>query len=414
MITSSKKPNILFIVVDCLRSDRCPVESSNTNLKFWPKLVQRGITFTQMMSSTTNTSPCFASMLSGYYPHNHGIRTVRGPAIHSQIKTLPEILQANGYSTHAFVTGPLLNVLGLDKGFDQYDHREREENIYSKWQNNLWRFFDYVDSGKPFFSLLHFFEVHCPRQTNGIKTKNVMEEYDISWQQLDNKLNMLLELVPDDTIIIFTADHGEAVVRRADLSIPGYMTRKVRKLLNMPRRPIDNINHGLFPFDEIVRIPFNISGPGLQQNKVIYQQVRQVDITPTLLDILGINDNRQRDGVSLAPYFDGSQLPDLPAVIESGQHLPTRDWKCFQTSKWKYVENKNDVQLPVPSQMLFDHANDPFDKVDLAETEPEVAIEMKKELDAFMANPKFDTQGKLLKQNENSKLEKQLKHLGYL
>ena len=74
-------------------------------------------------------------------------------------------------------------------------------------------------------------------------------------------------------------------------------------------------------YDEITRVPLIITGYNITSHEIISDLVRQVDIFPTLLDILKLPKNNNVDGRSLLPLISGKKLDEIPAYIETGINL---------------------------------------------------------------------------------------------
>lgn len=421
---TEKKPNLLVIVVDCLRQDHCPTVGQGESLASWRSLCSRGTSFTQMISTASTTPVCFASLLSGQYSFVHGIRTIRGPAIAKGIPTLATILKDNGYVTNAYVTGPLLEVLGLDDGFDNYEHRHRKQYIYSHWGDELIDRFASGGGGsgganakagdKPWFSLLHLFELHRPRQHKAAVDKRDIEgKYKAAWHELDERIGQLLEVVSDDTIVVVTADHGEALRYRADRYWLGRLHRKLRRMLNRPRRFVDWKHHGFFVFEELVRIPCAIQGPGISNGMVIGNQVQQIDLMPTILELLGYEPLRPIHGRSLVPLMQGKQLPDTPAYVESGWDDADRYWRGLRREDWKYARRVGCDGKVKNSRILFDLRNDPGEASNVIVKHSDVASEMDAELEELLQKGAW-TGGTELSREEQDTLSRQLDALGYM
>lgn len=410
-------PNILIVVLDCLRADRCPVEGRQNASGCWSRLCKKGVCFTQMISSSTTTPPAFGSLLTGQYPFGHGINTVRGPGLSRGTPTLPIILKEAGYNTYAHVTGPLLDVFGLNAGFDVYEHRDRERSIHTDWGKSLLDRLDAERNKTPWFRLLHFFEIHRPRQlAEGERPpRNREQRYDLAWQQLDEQLGLLLDGVNENTIVVMTADHGECINRRADRTLTGHGHRKLRDLLKLPRRVIDWRNHGFFLFEELVRIPCVICGPGLPK-KVVHEQVRQVDLMPTVLDLLGIAKPAPTHGRSLLPFIRGEDVAGAPAYVHSGGKKKLRRWHGLRTEEWKYAEHPHDDENIDPDAMLFDLKSDPNERRNVIRDNQETALRMRKELNELINGGGGETAavGQELSEQEKEELHRQLKALGYM
>ena len=410
-------PNILMIVVDCLRADYCPVQS-DSRLKSWPKLVSRGTTFTQMISSASTTPVCFGSLLTGQYSFVHGIRTMLGgKRLNKDIQTLPATLKQLGYSTYAYVTGPLDPCFGLVEGFDIYEHRARAETIYTEWGQSFINTFNEKHSQEPTFVLLHCFELHTPRVLNGLQApKNSDLEYDLAWRQLDAGIEKLLEQIAENTIIILTADHGERIGRRSDRFWWGRLYRKLRENLGRPRRPDDFRKHSFHVFEDLIRVPCVIAGSGIPKGAVIKDQVRQIDLMPTILDLLDRQLLSPTHGRTLAPFLQGRQLPDEPAYIQSGRSDFLRDWHGLRTEKWKYAEHPQDSRDGDGCPMLFDLIADPHERRNVVHKYPEVALRLRHQLDELLHDSQQASKppGQEMSPEEQERLTEQLRSLGYL
>ncbi len=412
---SSRPPNLLAIVVDCLRADRCPTDGPS-DLQGWERLRSGGTTFSQTISSASWTPVCFASLLTGEYSFVHGVRTIRGPALNPNLPTLATALQEAGYSTHAFMTGPMLDVLGTNRGFDEYDHRERDVYVYDEWgQRFSDRFAKITAQAKPWFILLHLFEVHCPRQTRGqVAKEHSVREYDLAWREMDKWIAGLLDKVPANTLTALTADHGESILRRADHTLLGHVGRKMHANFGGSRRAGDWRRHGYHVFDEITRIPWAICGPGVSAGTVIGDQVRQVDIAPTLLELLGCPMPSPACGRSVAGLLRGLSMPAESAYVESGSDDPLRNWHGLRSDDWKYVEHPRNGENLSPEAMLFDLQSDPDERRNVIRKHPELAIRMRHQLDDILFGTATESAGQAIAEEDQARLAEQLKALGYI
>ena len=419
MNNSNKKPNILWIVVDCLRNDRCDTENNPLSLNAWPKLRDNGVCFTQALSSASTTSPSFTSMLTSLYHLNHGVYSIQGPPINPGITSLPEILAQNGYTTNAFMTGPLLESIGLTKGFMQYQYRTRQETIYSQWGKNLFTSLENIaKQTNPWFTMLHFFEIHSPVQIENISAapKHPEKKYDLGWQDLDKKIDQIISMVPEDTIIILTADHGEMLIRRGHRSFGSYLKRKLRKLTNMYHRPEDWRYHGFFPYDELHRVPLCISGPSLPNKLVLNDQVRHIDIMPTLLELIGIAAPDNIQGRSLMPMIKGQKMSSEPAFLYTGHNDAVRYWYALRTENHKLIMPAGPLYTN-NTIYLFDLKNDPDELNNIAVQAVGPVCELRLKMEALISNMSGTAKSHTPQEfNETDKdeLENKLKDLGYL
>jgi hypothetical protein len=117
-----KPINVLLISVDTLRPDHLGCygyqQISTANID---RLSDEGITFNDALSSVPLTLPSHATIMTGLYPFSHGVRENGSFILEPDFVTLAEILQAEGYSTGAFVGAFVIDSrYGLDQGFALY------------------------------------------------------------------------------------------------------------------------------------------------------------------------------------------------------------------------------------------------------------------------------------------------------
>jgi arylsulfatase A-like enzyme len=118
------RPNVLFLLIDCLRADALYGTQRWARTPVLDRLVRSGVACTQAISSASSTTPCVASLLTATYSFAHGIRSIFGLKLTPSVSSLVETLRDHGYHTYAEVSGPLFPETGLDRGFDAYRFRE--------------------------------------------------------------------------------------------------------------------------------------------------------------------------------------------------------------------------------------------------------------------------------------------------
>lgn len=93
-------PNVLFIVIDSLRSDKCFSENKTSVTPYIDSLIKNGAYFTQAISSSDGTYTSLGSLFTGQYPFNNNIDWLHN---HSKTTKLFDKLSENGYHTYAAV-----------------------------------------------------------------------------------------------------------------------------------------------------------------------------------------------------------------------------------------------------------------------------------------------------------------------
>jgi arylsulfatase A-like enzyme len=369
-------PNLLFVCVDCLRSDAIVDGWGET--PFLDSLRADGRVYTDLFATATTTTPCVAGLLTGLYSERNGVASLREARLSPGATTLAERLGEAGYDTCAMVTGPLVEETDLDRGFDAYHYREKEASLFGPWGRTAARRLDALDA--PFFCYLHLWELHEP--------VSVPEEYDDRrygrWpyeralSALDARLETLVDALPENTVVALHGDHGESVTWRGHpvhsaLKTArdklryerGVDTRRVERAVDRvaerlaPPEIADHFleaGHGETVYDTTANVPLVLSGPGVDPGTET-DVCRQVDVAPTLCDLLGVPvDESALDGASLLGGFE-----ERPAYVRAcGAALRGREnWqRAVRTGDRKYVEYPDRDWPPE----LYDLREDPEER----------------------------------------------------
>ena len=114
--------NVLLITIDTLRADALGCYGGAAATPALDALAARGVRFDFAHAHAVVTLPSHASILTGLYPFQHGIRDNNGYRLRPDTTTLAETLKRAGFATAAFVGAfPLDARFGLPAGFDVYD-----------------------------------------------------------------------------------------------------------------------------------------------------------------------------------------------------------------------------------------------------------------------------------------------------
>lgn len=437
------RPNLLVIVVDTLRADFCLGEGRSTVTPVIDRLARTGTVFLKSISSTSYTTPNFASLLTGRYSPGHGIRCFMD--ILNNVPTLPGILSSRGYSTYAEVTGPLKPSVGLDRDFGEYRYRSAHRTVQSGWGEEL---LERVRSFQPpWFCLLHLWAVHQPRivPRRYDKTRYGSTLYERSISALDEKLGEIIDAAGPDTIVLLTGDHGEYVPRtwledRADRYKSYYMLLKrmnvrIRGLLEKNAKSIISrvkrshlqkksfsssgffqvsVPHGEHIYDYLIRTPLIISYPPLFPAKTIIDQFEQIDILPTILGAMGLDFPEDINGRNFYPLINQDiEMPSRPAYLECTytQHRPEKDqWLIgLRTNREKFIFAPFNNEI---APELYNLEQDPEEEENIADRSRE-KVEKYREIALKYFSRGNEEKTELSGREKNDMIET-LRGLGYL
>jgi len=216
------RPDILLVTIDTLRADR--VGAYGDPLAQTPgmdALAANGVLFREAHAVTPLTLPSHASILTGLYPRNHGLRDNGGFHLSDDVVTVAEVLSGSGYQTAAFVGAFVLDsAWGLDQGFETYRdpfHPQEVTRVGAFGEVELpsaevvnaavswWRGHK---TGGPRFAWVHVYDPHTPWSTHAGWEG---DPYRGEVSYVDSVLSRLYKTVGEDALIIVTSDHGEGL-----------------------------------------------------------------------------------------------------------------------------------------------------------------------------------------------------------
>ncbi|MGH7966807.1 MAG: sulfatase family protein, partial [Candidatus Binatia bacterium] len=385
-----RQPNILFLLIDCLRADAIYGGQRKAHTPTLDRLVRSGVVCTQAIASASSTTPCAASLLTGTYSFVHGIRSIFGLKLSPAISPLVDILRNHGYQTCAEVSGPLFPETGLDRGFDSYCFREGSAYLSTAWGADLRRRLQSRTFRSPWFLFLHLWELHhhrhiLPQFSSRTYGRN---RYERALSSLDAELTTLLAALPPDTLVILHGDHGERVVG-TDLRYRFY--RVSRDLLG--RATTKREGHEMDVSEDLIRVPLvftllNAQEPSsLPAGKQVSQLVRQIDALPTVLDLVGVPAPVHTHGQSLLPALLNDTPLHLEAYLEAFLRVrsdPRNRLVGWRTAEWKYVYAPQNPQLP---ERLYHLTEDPQEHRNLASQRPEITAALRRRIEDVQHGP---------------------------
>ena len=309
-------PNVLLITVDTLRADRLGCYGyEHAHTPHTDRLADEGVRIEHAIAPTPLTLPSHTSILTGLEPPAHSVRGNGVFRVPDSVQTLAESLKAEGYQTQAFVSADVLHRrFKLNQGFDGYDDdlvSEAKDNTRMgerSGERTMDRVLHWLDvrresaSPSPFFLRVHLFDPHAPYEPPETDAKLPATPYDGEIASVDRQIGRLVKAlepngVLDDTILVFTSDHGESLGEHREAT------------------------HAMFIYESTQRVPLIFRYPRkLAAGRVYDGPARSVDIMPTILNLAG-KKSGETQGADLSEAF-ASGAPSAPLVQYSESFYP--------------------------------------------------------------------------------------------
>ena len=429
-------PNIILFLTDQLRRDALGCYGNEIcQTPHLDALANEGVQFDQAYTTSPVCSPARASLMSVFYPHNHGVmlNTHIGPAwtrgLSTDVPTFSRLLKDAGYvldyagkwhvhqdigpeefgfDRHVvgggrgeIVPGSELTVEFPGSSFPVAGTSALPKEEYKTWKvtdDGIGMLRERAGGDEPFFLRIdatapHFANIvpepyasmydpetipPWPNFDESFEGKPAahlrkhqewhLEDKDWSWWQkviakyygdvslIDTCVGRVLEAIreagiEDNTIFIFSTDHGDSTGSHKHFEKAGTM------------------------YDEVFRIPLLVKMPGGASGKVS-QFVRLMDLMPTFVEWGGGEIPESIDGRSLVPLLEGDSPDDWPDSVYCESHGEVWGYssmRMVRTDKWKYVYTPHDVDE------LYDLEADPGEMMNRIDDEnyADVLAEMK-------------------------------------
>ncbi|HEY8515802.1 MAG TPA: sulfatase-like hydrolase/transferase [Candidatus Binatia bacterium] len=377
---TSGPPNVVLVSIDTLRPDHLGVYGyERTTSPNIDALARDGVVFENAVSPSSWTLPAHASMLTGVSPYRHGAVTSATP-IRDDVPLLAELLRAHGFHTIGLINAPFVNrSYGFARGFERF-----EQSFARKKRDGARRHAAVLEAVRtlepPFFLFVHYMDVHWPyrppkafnRFARDRRGKNVLQPlgvrgfldfqkavregrvklsaedrqrlvdlYDGEILAMDAKIAELVEAVRErapNTVFVITSDHGEEFFEH------------------------DGFGHSRTLYEEVVRVPLIVFGPGVARGERVSALVSLLDVVPTVLELAGAPLPQGLEGSSLVPALRGDDLRRDDTLI------------ALQTSSHDGYEALRGVRSPTRKLLhdgrsdrseLFDLARDPGERTNL-------------------------------------------------
>jgi arylsulfatase A-like enzyme len=362
------RPNILLVSLDTLRAKSIGLYGHvrDTMPALERRVAARGAFVRAAVAPVPYTPPSHMTMLTGLEPCAHGVMNRHGTLAADRV-TLAELLRAAGYRTAAFTEDAYVVAgAGFARGFDRYTEFRSEESASPGFAAETLGAAEAWLRGRahePFFLFVHTYQVHDPFvPPRGYRTlfeqdvqRGQPPEYDeklrLYEQEVrytDDVLAGLLDTLEheglsENTIVVITSDHGESF---SEHTIAG---------------------HGFTLYDDELLVPLVIRAPGLvPEGLVLETQVGLVDLTPTLLDLVGLEIPQMMQGSSFAPQLRGESTSFSEPTRVS--RLSGAERWAVRSMEYKYIRMKpKGTQADADwREFLFHLPTDPEERKNLA------------------------------------------------
>jgi arylsulfatase A-like enzyme len=433
------RPDVLVLLVDALRADHLGAYGHRRpTTPALDGLARDSVLFEQAIAQSTFTKTSVASLFTGLFPYRHGVywggnrenpETVTSDVLPQRLTTLAEVLGAHGYLTAAWVQNShLRRFMGFAQGFVAWHD---QQGPIERINRRVGRFAVGPGRRHPYFAYVHYIDLHDPYRprppydalfgdTGGVydgvdfaawgaylddlragrrrltpgQVERLGALYDGQLRHVDEQIGRLLaELrgagLYERSLIVLTSDHGEAFMEHGFIS------------------------HSAAPYDELLRVPLLVKLPGGRfAGARVGEQVRLVDLFPTLLEAVGVTGAPAVDGCSLLPLVRGgaststAARPDSCSVAVAEIAEDGDSWTlAVRTQRFKLIRGAGG------RDELYDLVEDPGERIDLAgEGRPEEAALAR--LADSIAAERATTASETIELD--SQLIRELKALGYL
>ncbi len=393
-----KPQNIFLISIDTIRADR--LSCYGYRHKTTPNIdafAGNAVLFENCFSNIPLTLPAHSSMLTGLIPPAHGVQDNLGMSLSDSILTLPEILQAEGYSTYGIISAEVLgSFYGLNQGFDVYDDTFDEvDSVQLVVQRTGDETTDHAikwleeNQDEKKFMFIHFYDPHSDYLPPAPFDKLFQGPYDGEIAFVDHCIGTFIDKLKslgqyDDSLIIVTGDHAELLGEH------------------------DEPEHGYFIYQNVLRVPLIVKPAGHVMQIRVADNTTLTDIMPTILAQGGHEIPEPIHGVDLSGYFAGS-----------GYHITKRFLfnECLTATKYNGnsllgIINDQWHYIQTTRPELYDRVADPGELNNLIYKEPKRARYLKKQLADIL-----DTCVSAAKESDsglNFESREALKSLGYV
>ena len=441
--------NVIFLEIDSFRADRFSGTEKSSKTPTIDKLFKNGTYFSHAVSSADGTILSLNTLFTGLFSHETGNRAIK---LSLQFPNFLQELQKNGYHIYGLTPNlssfqPLIDLFEND--FSTYNGDVPADHLFTNVGSRLKKILS-DKKDQPWFCYAHIMDLHWPLTVPEKFNKKEFgdDKYDRIVSSIDYWLKQFLENIDlKNTFLIISADHGcvipfdgkDITDFEPDLNLGLKIGKKIMPTKmhifgakffvkfrdTIRKKRLDDANKGLsnyeirsrYPnfymslYDELLRIPFLITGPGITSKKIT-RPIRTIDIFPTLFDILKLSFPSKIQGKSFFNLFTQDDKNPDPCFIHTIPYeKPSKyDRVGIRTPNFKYFRNAKNKNEDVH---LYDLINDPLENKNIANYENTKVMQME---DILSSITSFTTniEKENIEEEEEQKIRDELKKLGYL
>lgn len=391
------RANILLVTIDTLRADRVGAYGHRGGLTpTLDRLAREGVRVETAWAHVPLTLPSHTALMTGTYPFVNGVRDNGSFRFDGARPTLASVLKGAGYRTGAFVSAFVLDArFGLNAGFDVYDDTLSSraaggalsvlERPAPGTLDAATRWITTASTPGPWFAWVHLYDPHDPYDPPAASRARAADPYDAEVAFTDEALGAALDRLRSagqlaSTVVVVTSDHGEALGDHGERT------------------------HGLFAYEATLRVPLLLWAPTALTPAALSGPARLVDVTPTVLDLVGVA-AAPGSGRSLWPSIrDGRPLDDVDVYFEALNANLTRHWAPLTglvAARRKFID--------LPLREYYDLAADPAEGANLYESRRQEADTVARRLFALRASRRPAAPSSV-----DRETEQRLRSLGYV
>jgi arylsulfatase A-like enzyme len=386
--------NVVFVLIDTLRADRLSAYGyERPTSPTLDEVASSGILFDKVEAQSSWTKASMASLWTGLFPHRTGVvRFQHG--LPDKAALAAEVFQQGGFLTAGlFRNGWVDPNFGFGQGFDLYlnptPRRDPQgfqrpppgvRRLPGTDQDLTFAAIEFLkrNGSERFMLYIHYMDVHQYSYDQEAAAlwfgPSISDSYDAAIHWTDRNFYAVLESMDDlglleKTIVVVASDHGEAF-------------REHGREGHAQDIYVENTHTPL-----IFMLPFRLSEP-----VVVEPVVRNVDIWPTLLDMVGLPPLPETDGVSLVPLMEAAARGEAIETPKSIAYID-QTWGLLEKDPNPVISLRGDgkrllFRPQTPEVMeVYDVASDPGEQRNLLSAKPEWLDDFRSEIESRLEQP---------------------------